>query len=102
LVDAKDVISSAYKVVVARGNVYLMGRVTEREANRGADLARSIGGVQKVVKVFEILSEQELAALGRQTRAAPVSDAASQPTSTPAPQPAEQQPEAAQPNPVRN
>jgi len=64
LVDAKDVHANAYKVVVERAIVYLMGRVTEREAARGTELARSVSGVQKVVRAFEILSEQELAALG--------------------------------------
>ena len=64
-VDAKDVQANAYKVVAERGVVYLMGRVTEREAVRGAELARAVSGVQKVVRVFEILSEQELASLGR-------------------------------------
>lgn len=61
LVDAKDVIANAYKVVTERGTVYLLGRVTEREANRAAEIARSVGGVQKVVKVFDIVSEAELA-----------------------------------------
>ena len=65
LVDAKDVHANAYKVVLERGIVYLMGRVSEREANRGTELARSVSGVQKVVRVFEILSEEELANLGR-------------------------------------
>jgi osmotically-inducible protein OsmY len=65
-VDAKDLQSHAFKVVTDRGIVYLMGRVTEREATRGADLARSIPGVQKVVRVFEVLSEAELGALGQQ------------------------------------
>ena len=37
-----------------------MGRVTEREANRAADVARGVSGVQKVVKVFEVVSEGEL------------------------------------------
>jgi osmotically-inducible protein OsmY len=63
LVDAKDVQASVYKVLTERGTVYLMGRVTEREANRGADLARSVNGVQKVVKVFETITEEELAAM---------------------------------------
>ena len=62
--DAKDVQANAFKVVTERGTVYLMGRVTEREANRGADLARGVSGVQKVVRVFDILTEAELAALG--------------------------------------
>ena len=65
LVDAKDVQANAYKVVTERGTVYLMGRVTEREAGRGSDLARAVSGVQKVVRVFEILSEEELAAMAR-------------------------------------
>jgi osmotically-inducible protein OsmY len=63
LVDAKDVQASVYKVLTERGTVYLMGRVTEREANRGAELARSVSGVQKVVKVFETITEDELAAM---------------------------------------
>ncbi|MBX3626811.1 MAG: BON domain-containing protein [Rhizobacter sp.] len=61
LVDAGDVSSNAFKVITERGVVYLMGRVTEREAERAADLTRSISGVQKVVKVLEIVSEAELA-----------------------------------------
>jgi osmotically-inducible protein OsmY len=64
-VDAKDVQATALKVVSERGTVYLMGRVTEREATRAADLARAIPGVQKVVRVFDILSEEELGAIGR-------------------------------------
>jgi len=63
LVDAKDVQVNAYKVVTERGIVYLMGRVTEREANRASDIARGVSGVQKVVRVFEVVSEAELAEL---------------------------------------
>jgi len=62
-VDAKDLQANAFKVYTERGTVYLLGRVTEREANRAADLARTISGVQKVVRVFEILTEAELADL---------------------------------------
>jgi osmotically-inducible protein OsmY len=61
LVDAKDIISTAFKVVTERSVVYLMGRVTEREANRATDIARGVPGVEKVVRVFEIVSEAELA-----------------------------------------
>jgi osmotically-inducible protein OsmY len=60
-VDAKDVFANQIKVVTHRGVVYLMGRVTEREAARAAEIARGVSGVAKVVKVFEILSEAELA-----------------------------------------
>ncbi len=62
-VDAKDLQANSIKVVTERGTVYLMGRLTEREANRAAELARGTSGVGKVVKVFEILSEAELTAL---------------------------------------
>ena len=60
LVDAKDLVSSAFKVVTERGTVYLMGRVTQREATRATEIARSTSGVQKVVRVFETISEDEL------------------------------------------
>lgn len=62
-VDARDMLSNAFKVVTERSTVYLMGRVTEREATRASDLARSVSGVQKVVRVFEIVTEAELAAM---------------------------------------
>ena len=67
-IDAKDLQAGALKVVTERGVVYLMGRVTEREANRATDLARGVSGVQKVVKVFEMLTEAELASLGDQKK----------------------------------
>ena len=60
-IDAKDLQVNAFKVITERGVVYLMGRVTEREATRATELARSVSGVQKVVRVFEIVTEQELA-----------------------------------------
>ena len=62
--DAKDLQANAIKVVSERGTVYLMGRVTEREATRATELARGISGVQKVVRVFEVLTEAELVDLG--------------------------------------
>ena len=63
-VDAKDLHANTLKVVTERATVYLMGRVTEREATRATDLARGVSGVQKVVRVFDILTEAELAELG--------------------------------------
>ncbi|MCY4747068.1 BON domain-containing protein [Pelomonas sp. UHG3] len=60
-IDARDLISNAFYVVVERGEVFLMGRVTEREANRATEIARQVSGVKKVVRAFEIISEDELA-----------------------------------------
>jgi osmotically-inducible protein OsmY len=61
LVDAKDLFSNAFKVVTERGTTYIMGRVTEREAKRATQVVSSTSGVQKVVRIFEIISEEELA-----------------------------------------
>lgn len=63
LVDAKDLQSNSFKVVTERGTVYLMGRVTQREADTATQLVRTISGVSKVVRVFEIISERELNSL---------------------------------------
>ena len=61
LLDARDLQSNAFKVVTERGTVYLMGRVTQREADRATQVVRATPGVQKVVRVFEVITEQELA-----------------------------------------
>lgn len=61
LLDAKDIQANAVKVITERGVVHLMGVVTEREANRASDIARTVPGVQKVVRVFEVITEEELA-----------------------------------------
>ena len=63
LIDAKDLFSNAFKVVSERGTTYLMGRVTQREADRATHVVRGTSGVQKVVRIFEIISEDELARL---------------------------------------
>ena len=59
-VDSKDVFANSFKVVTERGIVYLMGRVTQREGTRAAEIASGVSGVRKVVKVFEYITEDEL------------------------------------------
>jgi len=59
-IDSRDLFASAFKVVTERGTVYLMGRVTQREANSATQLTRNVSGVNKVVRLFEIISEEEL------------------------------------------
>ncbi len=63
LIDAPDLFSNAFKVVSERGTTYLMGRVTQREADRATNVVRGTSGVQKVVRVLEIITEEELARL---------------------------------------
>ena len=64
LVCARDLRADSFKVVTERGSVYLMGRVTPREADRATSIARQIGGVQRVVRIFEIATPEELRASG--------------------------------------
>ena len=71
----------AFKVVTERGTVYLMGRVTPREVARATEIARGVGGVEKVVRVFEIISEEEL----RQSQPTPAPSPAGNTQGTPLP-----------------
>lgn len=80
MIDASDLEASAFKVVTERGVVYLMGRVTRREADRATEMTRTVSGVQRVVRVFDIISENELQALQPKPAApAPATDAKPQP-----------------------
>jgi osmotically-inducible protein OsmY len=72
LLDTKQVSTNAFKVVSERGTVFLMGRVTQREADIATQVARTTKGAQRVVRLLEIISEEELA------RIAPKSDAPKQ------------------------
>lgn len=62
-VDARAFAPNAVKVVTERGTVYLMGRVTEDEGNKAAEIARTVAGVMKVVKVFDPITQAELDSL---------------------------------------
>ena len=70
--EASEVYSQALKAISVRGNVYLLGMVTEREGIRAAEIASSVSGVQRVVKVFEYISEEELERLLAQSAPDPV------------------------------
>ena len=61
IIDTKDLYISAFKIHTDRGVVYLMGRVTQREAKLAAEVARNAASdIRKVVKLFEYISEDEL------------------------------------------
>jgi osmotically-inducible protein OsmY len=72
LLDTKQVSTNSFKVVSERGTVFLMGRVTQREADIATQVARTTKGAQRVVRLLEIISEEELA------RIAPKADAPKQ------------------------
>ncbi len=52
LVDAQDLHANVIKVITESGTVYLMGLVSRREADRAAQVASRVSGVQRVVTVF--------------------------------------------------
>ena len=60
LVDSRDLFANSFKVVSERGTVYVMGRVTQREATSATNVIRNVNGVNKVVRLFDIISEDEL------------------------------------------
>ena len=91
-VDASDLQAQAFRVVTERGTVYLMGRVTPREADRGTSIARQISGVQRVVRIMEVMTPEDMRQAGMSVpggTAAPAAAAApSVPPATVAPAPA--------------
>ncbi|MDH1703950.1 MULTISPECIES: BON domain-containing protein [Comamonas] len=61
LINSRDLQASAIKVVTEMNVVYLLGIVTERESRRAAEIARGVNDVRKVVRVFELTTEDALA-----------------------------------------
>jgi osmotically-inducible protein OsmY len=63
LADKNTIKATSFKVVTERGNVYLMGLVTQREGNIAAQVAQGVSGVMRVTKIFEYISEEDLRSL---------------------------------------
>jgi osmotically-inducible protein OsmY len=61
LIENSDTSGLNTKVVTESGVVYLMGIVSRKEADRASQVASRVRGVQKVVTVFEVVSDEELA-----------------------------------------
>lgn len=87
------------KVVTESGVVYLLGMVAKREADAAVEIARTTGGVRKVVRVFEIVSEDEIRRLDNRPAAAdgksevkPESKPDAKPAAKPAAQPVSAKP----------
>lgn len=66
--DAPDLQANTVKVVTEAGTVYLMGLVSRREADRAAQVASRVAGVQRVVTVFEFITEEEVARTKAQSK----------------------------------
>jgi osmotically-inducible protein OsmY len=81
-VDASDLHANSFKVVTERGTVYLLGRVTQREAERATNIARQTNGVQRVVRAFEIVTAEDLRAIGINVPNAPLNPQTAAPVSS--------------------
>lgn len=55
MVAAEGFDATRVEVTVEQGTVYLMGLVTRDEADRATEITRRVGGVQKVVRLFEYI-----------------------------------------------
>jgi osmotically-inducible protein OsmY len=58
-IDAGKFAPNHVKVVTEAGVVFLLGLVTQAEANAAVEIARTTGGVLKVVRVFEIITPEQ-------------------------------------------
>jgi osmotically-inducible protein OsmY len=70
-VDSNKFAVNHVKVVTEAGVVYLMGIVTQSEAEASVEIARTTAGVLKVVRVFEIINDD----LARKIDSSPPADA---------------------------
>ena len=70
-IDAGKFSAHVVKVVTEAGVVFLLGIVTQAEADAAVEIARTTGGVLKVVRVFEIVSPERAAAMNTMSSPAP-------------------------------
>lgn len=61
--DSKQFSANHVKVVTEWGTVFLLGLVTQQEADAAVEITRTTGGVLKVVRLFEIITPEEAARL---------------------------------------
>lgn len=67
--------AGSIKIFTERGSTYLMGRLTADEAARATDLAAQTDGVQRVVRVIDLVSDAALYG-GTNSTASPAADLA--------------------------
>lgn len=68
-----EVNQSAFMIVTERSVVHLMGLVTRREGDRIAEVASRVGGVSKVVTLFEYITDDDRSRLENAPAPAPAS-----------------------------
>ena len=75
LLDAPGLPTGAVKVTCTDGSIYLLGRVSAQESDIATRAASHVNGVKRVVALFDMLSDAEVAQLQReaQTKPAPPS-----------------------------
>ena len=87
LLNHEQVPANSIKVVTERGTTYLMGRLTQRETDLVTELASTTSGVQRVVRLIDLISEESVRPANSPREPAPVSNATHTPTQPAAPQP---------------
>ncbi len=74
-IDANKFAAAHVKVVTEAGVVFLLGIVNQYEADAAVEIARTTAGVQKVVRVFEVVSQEQTQALDAALRGKPAASA---------------------------
>jgi osmotically-inducible protein OsmY len=75
-VEAGKFSANHVKVVTESATVFLMGLVTQAEADAATEIARTTGGVQKVVRIFEYIGADQARQLDSRPPEAPPQPAA--------------------------
>jgi osmotically-inducible protein OsmY len=78
-VNTREIAFNSIEIVTERRIVYLLGLVTENEGKIAAQVASKVPGVQQVVKVFDVASQEEVdrrRAMGAAPATAPAAPAA--------------------------
>jgi osmotically-inducible protein OsmY len=63
LLGAEGVPTEVVKTTVEQGVVYLLGKVSPSEAEAAATAASRVSGVRRVVKLFDLITDQEVATI---------------------------------------
>ncbi|MBV8211275.1 MAG: BON domain-containing protein [Burkholderiaceae bacterium] len=71
LLGAEGVPTGVIKTTVDQGVVYLLGKVSASEAEAAATAASRVSGVRRVVKLFDLVSDREVADIKKSQAASP-------------------------------